>query len=137
MQAVESASVIIKRLSSAKVAEEVVPMIMKLSSGDWFTARVSACGLFAPAYERLEDAGSKAQLRMYVASAARLVLGQLLLRPRTEAQLLSRCVLAPYTAGSTRSCATTIRPWSSAQHPRILAYVSICAAVAISVPAAG
>lgn len=50
-------------LDSAAVVEHVVPVIKRLSQGDWFTARVSACGLFAVSYARLTHADSKAELR--------------------------------------------------------------------------
>jgi len=62
-QAVESANLVIQGLDNAAVVEHVLPVIQKLTLGDWFTARVSACGLFAATYARLTDAASKATLR--------------------------------------------------------------------------
>ncbi len=52
-KAVESACTVIRALDGALVAEHVVPVVQRLTTGDWFTGRVSACGLFAAAYSRL------------------------------------------------------------------------------------
>lgn len=41
-------------------------MIKRLASGDWFTSRSSACGLFSVAYKKLTDENSKKDLRVYV-----------------------------------------------------------------------
>lgn len=62
-KAVESTCTVIRGLDDRAVVEHVMPVIQRLTTGDWFTARVSACGLFAAAYSRLVDAASKAQLR--------------------------------------------------------------------------
>lgn len=67
-QAVESACLVIQGLDNASVVEHVLPVIQKLTQDDWFTARVSACGLFAAAYSRLTDEPSKTTLRTCVAS---------------------------------------------------------------------
>ncbi|TYZ68847.1 hypothetical protein PybrP1_001847, partial [[Pythium] brassicae (nom. inval.)] len=40
-----------------------VPLVKKLTEGDWFTSRVSACALFAAVYAKLTDAGRKKELR--------------------------------------------------------------------------
>jgi serine/threonine-protein phosphatase 2A regulatory subunit A len=70
-KAVESACGVIRGLPPAAVAEHVVPVITKLAQGDWFTAKVSACGLFASAYGRLgSDAGAKTTLRQLYALLA-------------------------------------------------------------------
>lgn len=53
----------ISGLDNNAVIEHVLPIIQKLTQGDWFTARVSACGLFATSYSRLTDPGAKATLR--------------------------------------------------------------------------
>lgn len=44
-----------------------VPLVKKLTEGDWFTSRVSACSLFAAVYQKLTEAGRKKELREYVA----------------------------------------------------------------------
>lgn len=64
-KAVESACTVIRCLDSAAVVEHVVPVIQRLTTGDWFTSRVSACGLFATAYTRLgpADVDAKKTLR--------------------------------------------------------------------------
>lgn len=62
-KAVESANTIISNLDSAAIVVHVVPVIQKLAQGDWFTARVSACGLFAIAYKRITDPHAKGTLR--------------------------------------------------------------------------
>ena len=41
------------------VTEPIVPMIKRLAEGDWFTSRVSACSLFAPAYPKIGSAEKK------------------------------------------------------------------------------
>ena len=69
-KAVESACGVIRGLAPAAVTEHVVPMIQKLAQGDWFTAKVSACGLFATAYSRLADPGAKAALRQLFGTLA-------------------------------------------------------------------
>ena len=64
-------STVINGLEAPAVVEHVVPVIQKLAQGDWFTARVSACGLFAAAYSRLGDAaGAKLTLRALYATLA-------------------------------------------------------------------
>jgi serine/threonine-protein phosphatase 2A regulatory subunit A len=54
---------VIKGLSSDETVEHALPVIQRLTQGDWFTARVSACGLFSAAYARLTDPAAKATLR--------------------------------------------------------------------------
>jgi len=67
-QAVESSCVVIRGLDNAAVVEVVLPIVQRLTQGDWFTARVSACGLFAAAYARLTDAAAKTTLRSLYAT---------------------------------------------------------------------
>lgn len=55
-KAVESANNVINALSADAVVKSVLPVVERLTRGDWFTARVSACGLFASAYKRLREA---------------------------------------------------------------------------------
>jgi serine/threonine-protein phosphatase 2A regulatory subunit A len=65
-KAVESACAVIKGLEAASVIEHVIPILQALTTADWFTSRVSACGLFASTYSALgaQDAsGSKRLLR--------------------------------------------------------------------------
>ncbi len=62
-KAVESACTVIAQLSPEAVMESVVPVLQRLTAGDWFTARVSAAGLFRATYERVGDSDSKRILR--------------------------------------------------------------------------
>jgi hypothetical protein len=50
IQAVESASKIAAVLPQKHLEEFYIPMLKRLASGDWFTSRTSACGLFAAGY---------------------------------------------------------------------------------------
>lgn len=69
-KAVESACIVIGGLDNALVIDHVMPVVMKLAQGDWFTARVSACGLVAATYSRLSDAGARTTLRGLYATLA-------------------------------------------------------------------
>lgn len=51
-KAVESAAKIVGFISQQQVEEFYIPMIKRLSVGDWFTSRTSACGLYAAAYPK-------------------------------------------------------------------------------------
>lgn len=39
-----------KQLSQSQVEDYYVPIIKRLTAGEWFTSRASACGLIAPGY---------------------------------------------------------------------------------------
>ena len=41
-------------------------MVTRLSTGDWFTAKVSACGLFTAAYKHIEEHDQRTLLRAQV-----------------------------------------------------------------------
>lgn len=60
----ESIAKIAATLSQQQIEEHFIPMIKRLSIGDWFTSRTSACGLYAPAYS-LSTAGTQEELRRY------------------------------------------------------------------------
>lgn len=45
---------------------QVADMVTRLSTGDWFTAKVSACGLFTAAYKHIFEADQRALLRAQV-----------------------------------------------------------------------
>ncbi|KAJ3206664.1 hypothetical protein HDU82_004367 [Entophlyctis luteolus] len=49
-KAVESTSTIGQILSPSQIEDFYIPMVNRLSKGDWFTSRTSACGLYAPVY---------------------------------------------------------------------------------------
>ena len=52
-QSVESLCKVADVLPEADFVDHFVPLIKRLATGDWFTARTSGCGLFAKAYSRL------------------------------------------------------------------------------------
>ncbi len=64
-KAVESLNTVIHGLDGNDTVEHVVPIIQRLSTGDWFTSRVSACGLFMATYSKLgaQNADTKKILR--------------------------------------------------------------------------
>ena len=41
---------LVPKLPKPDVASKFIPLLKRLANGDWFTTRVSACGLFAAAY---------------------------------------------------------------------------------------
>ncbi|KAK3107367.1 hypothetical protein FSP39_012898 [Pinctada imbricata] len=61
-KAVESLRNIAKEHSPSDLESHFVPLVKRLSGGDWFTSRTSACGLFAICYPRV-SAGVKTELR--------------------------------------------------------------------------
>ena len=50
-KAVESLRSVAEHHSQEHMEEHFVPMVKRLSTGEWFTSRTSACGLFAVAYK--------------------------------------------------------------------------------------
>ncbi|XP_072325015.1 serine/threonine-protein phosphatase 2A 65 kDa regulatory subunit A beta isoform-like isoform X2 [Scyliorhinus torazame] len=62
-KAVESLRVISKEHSSPDLERHFVPLVKRLASGDWFTSRTSACGLFSVCYQRVPNS-VKAELRL-------------------------------------------------------------------------
>eukprot|EP00656_Telonema_subtile_P019228 TRINITY_DN204_c0_g1_i1.p1 TRINITY_DN204_c0_g1~~TRINITY_DN204_c0_g1_i1.p1 ORF type:complete len:599 (+),score=184.35 TRINITY_DN204_c0_g1_i1:202-1998(+) len=59
-KAVESLIKIANQMKPEIVAESFVRVVRNLAKGDWFTSRISACGLFAVAYERTSQVQSPA-----------------------------------------------------------------------------
>jgi len=68
--AVKSINRVVDVLPADVVASKVVGVVERLTKGDWFTARVSACGLFAATYQQLgaEKAAERAHLRKLFAA---------------------------------------------------------------------
>ncbi|XP_055840215.1 serine/threonine-protein phosphatase PP2A 65 kDa regulatory subunit isoform X3 [Episyrphus balteatus] len=62
-KAVESLRTVAAEHSAADLEIHVVPTLQRLVSGDWFTSRTSACGLFSVCYPRV-SAPVKAELRL-------------------------------------------------------------------------
>jgi len=61
-KAVESLRLISEQHSAADLETYFIPLLKRLASGDWFTSRTSACGLFSVAYSKVSPA-VKAELR--------------------------------------------------------------------------
>ncbi|CAG0921341.1 unnamed protein product [Notodromas monacha] len=61
-KATESLRLLAAQHSIADLENQFVPLIRRLSAGDWFTSRTSACGLFSVAYPRVSTS-IKAELR--------------------------------------------------------------------------
>lgn len=61
-QAVESLGKIVAILSQKQVEENFMPLIKRLTGGDWFTSRTSACGLYAAVYPKCAN-GTQDELR--------------------------------------------------------------------------
>ena len=49
-------------VSADQMSEFVYPLLRRLSTGDWFTSRTSACGVYAVSYPSL-SAGQQAEMR--------------------------------------------------------------------------
>ncbi|XP_078093139.1 uncharacterized protein LOC144508703 [Mustelus asterias] len=62
-KAVESLRAISKEHSAPDLERHFVPLVKRLASGDWFTSRTSACGLFSVCYQRVPNP-VKAELRL-------------------------------------------------------------------------
>lgn len=62
-KATESLRMIAARHSPADIEKHFAPLVKRLSQGDWFTSRTSACGLFAVCYPNVSVA-LKTELRM-------------------------------------------------------------------------
>lgn len=45
----------INKLTAKEVLNVVAPMVLRLSEEDWFTSKISACGLYGSVLSRLED----------------------------------------------------------------------------------
>ena len=55
-KAVDSLRAISSQHSPADLEAHFVPLVQRLASGDWFTSRTSACGLFSVCYQRVSPA---------------------------------------------------------------------------------
>lgn len=52
-QASESITKVAEVLSKAQIEEHYIPLLKRLSGGDWFTSRTSSTSLFAAVYAKL------------------------------------------------------------------------------------
>lgn len=57
--------------SIADATDCMVPLLQRLTEGDWFTSRVSACSLFSVAYTRIATPSTRKEMREYVKVANR------------------------------------------------------------------
>lgn len=64
--AVTSIITVASQMTPAAVAEHCVPTAKRLALKEWFTARISACGLLAPLYSRLPARSSAAAVRQEI-----------------------------------------------------------------------
>ncbi|KAJ2781266.1 protein phosphatase 2A structural subunit [Coemansia javaensis] len=55
-KAVESINKLVEAMDQLHVEEYLIPCVARLSSGEWFTSRSSAAGLYAAAYGKVTDA---------------------------------------------------------------------------------
>ncbi|KAL4228740.1 protein phosphatase 2 [Mactra antiquata] len=63
-KAVDSLRNVAAQHTPSDLENHFVPLVKRLSGGDWFTSRTSACGLFAVSYERVSSS-VKAELRQH------------------------------------------------------------------------
>ncbi|XP_032494806.1 serine/threonine-protein phosphatase 2A 65 kDa regulatory subunit A beta isoform isoform X2 [Phocoena sinus] len=66
-KAVESLRQISQEHTAVALEAHFVPLVKRLASGDWFTSRTSACGLFSVCYPRASNA-VKAEIRQHFRS---------------------------------------------------------------------
>lgn len=64
-RAAESAKKVADVLSGDKFCEVFASMVSRLASKEWFTARMSACGLIAEGFYRLNEGLQKTQIEQY------------------------------------------------------------------------
>ena len=63
-KAVESLRKIAEEHSTGDLETHFVPLVKRLATGDWFTSRTSACGLFSVCYSRV-SAPVKGEFNLY------------------------------------------------------------------------
>ncbi|TXT08705.1 hypothetical protein VHUM_02833 [Vanrija humicola] len=69
-KAAESISTISGILTPQAIDEHFVPLLRRLSNGDWFTSRTSACALFATAYPIAQPEAQEEMRRLFAALVA-------------------------------------------------------------------
>ncbi len=52
-QAAESITKVAAVLSQAQLEQYCIPLLQRLSRGEWFTSRISACALYGPVYDKV------------------------------------------------------------------------------------
>jgi serine/threonine-protein phosphatase 2A regulatory subunit A len=56
LQAAESITKIAAVLTSQQIEQYYIPLVNRLSHGDWFTSRTSSAALYAPVYSKVSPA---------------------------------------------------------------------------------
>ena len=64
-QAADSISKITVQISQQALAQHFLPLLQRLSGGDWFTSRTSACALFAAPYPNASNELQSDMRRMF------------------------------------------------------------------------
>jgi serine/threonine-protein phosphatase 2A regulatory subunit A len=76
-KAVEGLVKVGERCDRASAMEHFYPLVKRLATGEWFTARVSACGLFACALEKVSSNGNGGEEEKKMIAQLRSLFGQL------------------------------------------------------------
>ena len=76
-KAVEGLVKVGERCDRASAMEHFCPLVKRLATGEWFTARVSACGLFACALEKVSSNGNGGEEEKKMIAQLRSLFGQL------------------------------------------------------------
>lgn len=87
-------------LSDAQLAAELLPLLGRLATGEWFSLRVAACGLYAPVLARVDGETRDAQLAQF---------GRLI---TDEAPMVRRAAAAQLSA-VVRACPGNAAVWSA------------------------
>jgi len=66
-KATESITKIAKVLSPTQIEQYYIPLVQRLSRGEWFTSRTSSCALYAPVYARADPAIQDEMRKAYAA----------------------------------------------------------------------
>lgn len=56
IQATESITKVAAVLSKPQIEQYYIPLVQRLSRGEWFTSRTSACALYTPVYDKVDPA---------------------------------------------------------------------------------
>lgn len=64
-QAAESINKMVVLLSQSDIDTHFIPLLKRLSQGDWFTSRTSACALYATAYPKASTSAQSEMRKMF------------------------------------------------------------------------
>jgi hypothetical protein len=110
---------VIQGLDDAAVVAHVLPVVRRLATGDWFTSRVSACGIFAVTCSRLSNAEGKAEMRRYTLSQlARLPARLPVCLPACPPACLRVTNASALSAACLQRFALMTRPWFAELLPK-------------------